>query len=264
MPLSGERILVTRGEGQAGEFAGLIRKRGGVPVLFPTIRLVPPEDTAPLDGSIARLSEFDWVLFASANAAKFFCARASLLGVARKPEGVRVASVGPGTSRELERLGFPADLTAGKHTGEGLADALRGEGVAGKRFLLPRALEGRDVISAEIRRHGGAVESVVAYRNGLPERNEGAAREMEADPPDVCTFASPSAFRNFFLLMGERAAAEVLMRSRIAAIGEVTARAVAERKFEVDIMPEKYTLKGLMDAIEVRLASLPRDGGPNR
>jgi uroporphyrinogen III methyltransferase/synthase len=264
MSMLGKRILVTRGEGQAEEFAALIRMRGGIPVLFPTVRLVPPDDPGPLDEVLARLSTFDWILFASANAAKFFCSRAAQKGISGPPEGVRVASVGPGTSRELRRLGFPAALTAERHTAEGLADALRRQGIAGRRFLLPRALEGRDVLPSEISRQGGVVETVAVYRNGLPERDERAARDIVAAPPDVCTFASPSAFRNFFLLLGEGPAAQVLSRSRIAVIGEVTARAVAEKKIAVDIMPENYTLNGMVEAIAARLALQSRDGGSRR
>ncbi|MBI5420561.1 MAG: uroporphyrinogen-III synthase [Deltaproteobacteria bacterium] len=262
MTLAGRTILVTRGEEQGEIFSALIRERGGVPVLFPTIRLVPPEDPGPLDGAIARLSSFDWILFASANAARFFCERAARAGITAPPEGVRVASVGPGTGRELARRGFPVHLTAEKHTAEGLVDALRRFGIAGRRFLLPRALEGREAIQEEIAREGGSVETVAAYRNGLPERDERAARNIVATPPDVCTFASPSAFRNFFRLLGEGPAAEVLSRSLIAVIGEVTARAVSEKNFAVDIMPEKYTLERMLDAIEARLSAEPSHGGP--
>jgi uroporphyrinogen-III synthase len=53
----------------------------------------------------------------------------------------------------------------------------------------------------------------------------------------------------------------VLSRSRIAVIGEVTARAVAERKFTVDIMPETYTLDGMVEAIAASFPSRPHDGG---
>jgi uroporphyrinogen-III synthase len=262
--LTGQRILVTRGEAQAEEFASLIREKGGIPVIFPTVSLVPPDDPGPLDRALARLSSFDWILFASANAAKFFCGRAAQKGISGTPEGVRVASVGPGTTRALRRLGFPADLTAGKHTAEGLAEALGRQGIAGKRFLLPRALEGREALPGELVRRGGAVETVAVYRNGLPERDERAAREIVANPPDVCTFASPSAFRNFFLLLGEGPAAGVLSRSRIAVIGVVPARAVAGKKFAVDIMPENYTLVGMVEAIAARLSPRHPDGGSNR
>lgn len=260
MSLRGKRILVTRGEGQAEEFSAAIRKRGGVPVIFPTVRLAPPGDPAPLDGALARLGAYDWILFASANAARFFFARAAQRRLRRIPEGVRIASVGPGTTREIARRGFPVHLSAEKHTAEGLVEALAREGISGKRFLLPRAEEGREVIPEEIVSRGGAVEIVTTYRNALPAEDEKTAAEIGESPPDVCTFASPSAFRNFFLLLGEERAAAVLSGSRIAVIGEVTARAVKERNYPVDIMPETFTLAGMLEAMESHLASLSRGG----
>ncbi len=261
MGLGGKRILVTRGADQADELSALIRERGGVPVVFPTIRIVPVDDPAPLDAAIRDLPSFDWVLFTSANAVRFFCERAEAAGRRGLPDGVRAASVGPGTGRELALRGIPVHLTAARHTAEGLVEALARDGAAGRRFLLPRAFEGREVIPEEIGRMGGTVTAVAAYRNGLPEKDEGAAAEIAANPPDVCTFASPSAFRNFFVLMGEETAARVLSRSRIAVIGEVTARAVAKRKMAVDIMPEKYTLLGMLEAIEAWLRQADRANG---
>jgi uroporphyrinogen-III synthase len=264
MTLAGRRILVTRGEEQGEAFCALIRDRGGVPVLFPTIRLVPPDDPRPLEDAVSRLSSFDWIVFASANAVRFFCERAAGAGIAAPPAGVRVACVGPGTGRELARRRYPVHLTAEVHTAAGLLGALRREGIAGKRFLVPRAQEGRETLVAGIAGEGGTAEAVVAYANGLPERDERAAREVVSAPPDVCTFASPSAFRNFFRLVGEREALGVLLKSRIAVIGEVTAQAVAERNFTVDIMPEKYTLEGMLDAIEARFAAERTGGGRTR
>jgi uroporphyrinogen III methyltransferase/synthase len=248
--LSGKRILITRSEDQNEEFAALVRRAGGLPVLFPTIRMVPPDDSAPIDREIGRLSSFDWLLFTSANAARFFLDRTARLGLVSWPADLRVASIGPGTTRELESLGTKVHLTAERHTAEGFFKALQAEGIAERRFLLPRAEEGRDVLTEAIREDGGLVVSVVAYRNGLAEKDEDMAAEIVAVPPDVCAFASPSAFHNLFLLLGEEDAREMLGKSRIAVIGEVTARAVRARDFKVDIVPETYTLKAMMDAIE--------------
>jgi uroporphyrinogen III methyltransferase/synthase len=249
MTLSGKRILITRSAEQAEELASLVRRAGGTPVLFPTIRLVPPDDCGPLDREISRLSSFDWVLFSSANAARFFCERSARLGRVSWPGGVHVASVGPGTTRELSSRGVPVRITASRHTAEGLLEELQSTGIPGKRFLLPRAEEGREILPEAIGREGGEVVSVVVYRNGLAEKDDDAAMEIAANPPDVCTFASPSAFRNLFPLLGEDNAREMLSKSLVAAIGEVTARAVKRRDFRVDIVPETYTLKAMVDAI---------------
>ncbi len=253
MGLGGKRILVTRGAEQAEEFAALIRERGGVPVLFPTVAIAALSESTPLDAAIRELASYDWVLFTSANAVRFFWDRAETLGWRALPRGVRAACVGPGTGRALAGRGIPSGLTAARHTAEGLVEALAREGVAGRRFLFPRALEGREVIPEEIARKGGAVTAVAAYRNAVPERDERGAAALAASPPDVCTFASPSAFRNFFALLGEERGASILARSRIAVIGEVTARVVAARNLTVDIMPEKYTLMGMLDAIEAAI-----------
>jgi uroporphyrinogen III methyltransferase / synthase len=258
MTLSGQRILVTRSAEQAGELAALIRGAHGTPVLFPTIRLMHPEDCGPLDREIGRLTSFDWIVFSSANAARFFCGRLSGLGLASWPKGLRAASVGPGTTRELTELGVPVHVTASRHTAEGLVEALRPAGISGKRFLVPRSGEGRDVLPESIARGGGEAVSVVAYRNGPAEKDEDAALELLAAPPDVCTFASPSAFRNLFLLLGEEETLEMLGKSRIAVIGEVTARAVEARKLRVDIVPETYTLKAMVDAIALFLSAARR------
>lgn len=261
MGLSGKRILVTRGEEQAGPFCAAIRARGGVPVRFPTVRPVPPDDPAPLDRAVASLSSYDWILFASANAVRFFALRMRVPG--DLPARLRVAAVGPGTAREAGERGFPVHLVPGTHTAEGLARALAPLGVPGKRFLLPRAKEGREVLPELLARMGGSVDAVEAYRTGLPEPDEEAAARIAADPPEVCTFASPSAFRNFLVLLGEDRAGRVLSRTRIAVIGEVTAEAVRERNFPVDIMPETYTLERMLDAIEERLrGAAPAPAGP--
>jgi uroporphyrinogen-III synthase len=254
MTLAGKRILITRSAEQAGELASLVRRSGGVPVLFPTIRLVLPDDCGPLDREIGRLSSFDWILFSSANAARFFCERASWLGLSSWPGSVHVASVGPGTTRELASHGIPVRVTASRHTAEGLFEALLPTGIPGKRFLLPRAEEGRETLPEAVAREGGEVVPVVAYRNGLAEKDDDAAMEIVINPPDVCTFASPSAFGNLFPLLGEENAREMLAASLIAVIGEVTARAVRRREFRVDIMPETYTLKAMVDAIGAFLA----------
>ena len=151
--------------------------------------------------------------------------------------------------------GVPVHRTAGKHTAGGLFEALLPAGIRGKRFLLPRAEEGTEILPDAIAREGGEVVSVVAYRNGLAEKDEVVAGEIVSHPPDVCTFASPSAFRNLFLLLGDEAAGSMLSRTRIAVIGEVTARAVERKDFRVDIVPETYTLKGMVDAVQAFFAA---------
>ena len=56
-PLSGRRIVVTRARAQASDFAAALEALGAEVVQFPTIRIVPPADEAPLLRAAARGGE---------------------------------------------------------------------------------------------------------------------------------------------------------------------------------------------------------------
>ena len=58
-PLQGKRILVTRTRDQASVFCEQLRELGAIPVEFPTIRIVPPQDWTQLDAALGRLYSTD-------------------------------------------------------------------------------------------------------------------------------------------------------------------------------------------------------------
>ena len=55
LPLQGKRILVTRTRQQAGALSERLRTLGAIPIEFPTIHIVPPQDWEPLDSALRRL-----------------------------------------------------------------------------------------------------------------------------------------------------------------------------------------------------------------
>src|SRR5215510_5581047 len=99
-PLSGKGIVVTRPE----RLAELVRAAGGEPILYPVIEIRDVDNPDRLNYLIDRLEEFDLAVFVSPNAA----AKAVPLVRERRgfPAELPVAAVGPGTARELARLGI--------------------------------------------------------------------------------------------------------------------------------------------------------------
>src|SRR5690242_12922410 len=101
-PLAGVRVVITRAADQSRELSAQLAALGANVILLPAITFAEPKDSAPLDAAIRELASFDWLLFTSANAARFLAARCCALGVqpssvqsAAKP--VFVAAVGPAT-----------------------------------------------------------------------------------------------------------------------------------------------------------------------
>jgi uroporphyrinogen III methyltransferase/synthase len=254
-PLFGKRILVTRPREQAGEFVSLLQALGADPIEAPMIRIVPPVDHTPLDDACAHLDQFDWIVFTSGNAVEAFMGRllASSLDV-RALHGRRLCAIGAGTSERLSRFGIKVDLIPSESRAEGVVQALlETDSIQGTRFLLPRADIGRDVIAEELRKRGGIVTDVVAYRTVAidPERDgEPDVYRMLLDRRiDVVTFTSPSSVRSFADLYGPDVAADLLHATNVAAIGPVTAEAAAQLGIHCSIVPTQYTIPALCAAI---------------
>ena len=77
----------------------------------------------------------------------------------------------------------------------------QGESLEGKRLLLARAAEARNVLIHELQRVGVEVDVVAAYRTiGIDkecEQGQMIMRQLEAEKLDIITFTSSSTVRNF-------------------------------------------------------------------
>ncbi len=246
-PLLTRRILVTRPAAQAQEFIAELRRLGAHVIAFPTIEIAPPPTWAPLDDAIGRLDTYDWVIFTSVNGVRFFRDRVAALGL--PPDalaGRRVAAIGPATARAIEALGAQVDIIPDEYVAEAVAEAL-GD-VGGQRILLPRAAEAREVLTVMLRERGAVVDEIAAYRT-LPGRPTPESLAELDGGIDAATFTSSSTVRNFFALLGEAKARQVLGGALIACIGPITARTAAEYGLTALLVAQVYTTEGLIDAI---------------
>lgn len=250
--LSGKKVVITRSKTQAREFAEKLKRLGADVIAFPTIKVTPVFSYEQLDDALAELAVYDYLVFASANAVKFFLGRwgrrAEKLTI---PPGLRVAAVGPATARELEKAGWKVDFMPEEYRAEAIIDGLKKAGVAGKKVLIPRALVAREVLPDELRASGATVDVIPVYQTVL---EESAAQEMadllEAGGVDVITFTSASTVKNFYQLLKDKVDPEKsLANVKIACIGPVTAAAAEGLGIRVDVVAAEYTVDGLIEAL---------------
>ena len=248
-PLFGRGIVITRPEAQAEELSELLRARGARVIYFPVIRIAPPESWEELDGAIDRLESYRWIIFTSANGVAFFFRRLRERGRdIRDLKGIRIATIGPATASAVETLGIRVDLVPEEFISEGVVKAFAGEDLRGRRVLLPRAEQARDVIPEGLAKMGADVDVATAYRTVRSDRN---AAELESflaeDKVDVITFTSPSTVANFLGIMGPDF--HLPSKVRIACIGPVTETAARGAGLPVDILQERYTIPGLVETL---------------
>jgi uroporphyrinogen-III synthase len=248
--LAGRRIVVTRRPEQAGGLTAALVALGAEVQEIPLVELAPPSDPAPLARAVAEIAAYDWVALTSANAAEALAG--ALDRVARPlPATVRLASVGPSTSRAVrEKLGVdpvlepPSDFRA-----EGLLRAFEPVDLAGSRVLLPVSDRARDVLAQGLRARGALVDVVVAYRTLAPAAAGDALAGALRAGADLVALASPSAVEALVAAPAARAA-----KCAVAVIGPVTEHAARAAGLDVRVVASPATAEALVEAIRRHFA----------
>jgi uroporphyrinogen-III C-methyltransferase len=248
-PLFGKRILVTRARVQASALTEKLTALGAACIEAPVIRIAPPADGyAALDGAIAELNAYQWLIFTSVNGVEHFFARLHAAGKDTRVLGyARVAAIGAATSAALRAFGIRADLVPPEFRAEAVAEELRPLLPPRARILLPRAQEARDVLPDTLRAHGAIVDVVAAYET-VPEIEDAAiAQRLASGEIDMVTFTSSSTVKNLVKMLGN---ITPLQQVKIACIGPVTADTARSFALEPDIVAKEYTIDGLVRSIK--------------
>ena len=242
-PLHGRRVVVTRARAQASGLAAALRSLGAEVVEAPAIRIEP----RPVEGDLARaldsIESYDLICVTSANGAALLLDGLAALGRdARALAGITVAAIGPGTSRELEGRGVRADIVPERSVAESLLEALSSRELAGRRVLIPRAAQARDVLPDGLAERGAQVD-VVALYDTVAEQLDAAVLEAVAGA-DYVTFTSSSTVTRFI-----DAAGGVPNGARVVSIGPVTSETVRERGLEVHVEAARHDVEGVIEAL---------------
>lgn len=245
-------MVVTRATEQAHELAHSLEALGADVLLLPTVSFAAVEDSQSLDAALRGLAEFDWILFTSQNAVRFFCLRIHGLGLnvaALQAPRPLVAAVGPATAMAATGEGFRVDTVPKNHSGEALAQELWGA-IGDRKVLLPRSDRADDRLPNALREAGAKVTEIVAYRTAAPVSLDPKILKSIRDAEvDAIVFASPSAFRFLAECVGAADLAELSNRVQFAAIGPTTARALREDGARVEIEATESSAAGLADSI---------------
>lgn len=251
-PLFGRRVIVTRAREHASALSVQLEELGAQVDEFPVIKFQPPKDHTELDAAIASLSDFDWIIFTSANGVDYFVRRLmDTLHDIRSMGSARIAAIGPKTAAALKALNLKVDYVPSEYVAEAVVGGFPGD-ATGKRILIPRASEARDALPDGLASKGAEVVVAPAYET-VPD--DSCASELRARLAkggiDIVTFTSASTVRNFLALAGDTPLPE---KTLVACIGPITADEARAHGLEPAVVADDYTIEGLVEAIVARTA----------
>jgi uroporphyrinogen-III synthase len=201
-PLAGRGIVITRPRERAPALAERIRAAGGDPVLFPTIEILPPENSEAVADLITRLESFQLAIFVSPTAAIRGC---GMVGANRAwPGGLRVAAIGAGTAQALEERGFHAVIApAGEADSEALAALPELQDLRGRSVVIFRGQGGREWLRGRLEARGARVEYAECYRRARPDADAGALlARWQRGGIEAVSITSAEGLANFLEMLG--------------------------------------------------------------
>jgi uroporphyrinogen III methyltransferase/synthase len=251
-PLFGRRVLVTRPRAQAGELLRRLEELGAATYLLPAVEVRPLADHSAVDAALARLDEFDWLVFTSVNGVDAFLRRLFEIGRDLRALGrLKLAAIGPATADALRRFHLNPDLVPDRYRSEELAVAL-GDRVAGGRVLLARADRGREVLRETLA--GIAhVEQVAVYSqvDAVPTAEHADLLEaLRIGHIEFVTLTSSNIARSVLRVVEEPVRERIRTGTvKLVTISPVTSAAVREFGLEPAAEATEYTMSGLVRAL---------------
>jgi uroporphyrinogen-III synthase len=262
-PLAGIRvgILQTR---YVGEFAALVEREGGIPLLASCMREVRVEDLAALREALEEVARqpVGVFVFQTGVGTRALLDLAAELGLAdplrERIHGATVVARGPKPLTVLLKAGFHIDRrTEEPHTTTELVELLRVEELEGRRVAVQHYGSVNRALVDFLEERGAAVIELVSYRWALPEDVGPVLHfldELAAGRVTVVAFTSASQVENLFALAADVGSATSLpgWLNRLtitAAIGPTSAHALEEHGVKVAIQPERPKMVPFVRAI---------------
>ena len=251
-------------------FAGMLERQGAVAIRCPlvTIRDVEePEAVAAVEAWLGRLAageHDDLVLFTGEGVTRLFdfarragIEAAVIAGFRRARTIVR----GPKPTRALRQAGLSPDIVAEEPTTDGLVGTLSRLDLARRRIGVQLYPDSSDTLLAFLDRAGAQADPVLCYRYASDEEDARVAEvigAMAAGRVDLIAFTSTPQIRRLQEVARKRQAVDELgramQRTKVAAVGPVTAEAVEKAGWRVDIVPTgSFHLKPFVNELAAAL-----------
>lgn len=286
------RVVVTRDSNKPGALTEKLELHGARVTEIPAIRIAPPRSWAPVDSALQKLSDFDWIVFASASAVDALCNRATESGIdfSTLKTVPQIAAIGASTAKRVESKGLKVSFIPRSFIAESFVEQFPNyPKLKGQKILWPRTNIGRLLLAEKLRDAEATVETIEVYRTTLPEfpeqYGESLVQLIKANDLDIITVASAQTAKNLSLLlrigMAEGADREklidaihdadnmedvyvenspevvwLLSTSIVAAIGPVTAEAARSYLGRCDLQAHEFSVDGLVETIALFIEEL--------
>jgi uroporphyrinogen-III synthase len=250
--LLGRRIVITRPREQTAGWRARLEELGAAVIELPLIQVTKEFDPQTLADVFAELGRYEWLVFTSANGARFFFEEFHRVFDDIRSVGlVRLAVVGEATAEVVRAQHLRVDLQPKKSSAEELAKLMaERESLDSAKILVVTGNLNRDTLVDGLDEARAIVDRLPLYRTEETDlASDPTAGDFRQHGADAILFASPSAVQSFFdqaaaLKLGAKA-----RRPLSGSIGPTTTAAMKQLGLPVDFEAAEATLESLTEAM---------------
>jgi len=252
LPLSGRRFVLTRPRGQAADWRARLEALGANVLEMPLIQVTKSYDKNTLVEVFAELAQYEWIVFTSANGARFFFEEFFKAHDDIRSLGlVQIAVVGEATAEVLRELHLRVEVQPKKANAEELAQMLmERESLDSAKVLVVTGNLNRDTLVDKLSDARAIVDRLPIYKTEETNlANDPVAGDFCQNGADAILFASPSAAQSFF---DQAAALKLNAKAKkplAGSIGATTTAGMKQLGLPVDFEATEATLESLVEAL---------------
>jgi uroporphyrinogen III methyltransferase/synthase len=265
-PLQNQEIIITRADGQISALSEPLQALGATTIPCPSIAIHPMEsqdDLAKIDTAIQTLHTYDWVIFTSVNGVRYFLERLYHLGFdMRAFKNAKIACIGSATAKALKQWGLKTDMIPKAYVAESLIEAFENLDLQnlGKRVLIPRALEAREILPNYLESKGLFVNVLPIYQTKSAKISAKIKDEILAElktnqAKRIICFTANSTVEHFCALWTDSELKRIQANTVAIAIGPISGQKAQKIGFRLVAQAEVFHIEGLVDAVVKYLQS---------
>ena len=252
MTLTNKKIIITRSQEQSSEAREIFRKNGAQVFDLPSLVIGPPDDWAPLDEALKKISTFDWIVFSSANGVKNVEDRMKEidLSLSKISKTIQIAAVGRKTAALLSHIDAKISFVPPSFVADSLVKYFP-QNPKGLKLFIPRVQTGgRSILSDSFKLKGAEVTEVAAYESSCPKDiPQKTIDALNSGKIDIIAFTSSKTVINTVTLLkkyfGENWL-KLIEKIKIVSIGPQTSNSCEKLIRKPDQEANPHDLDGLL------------------
>lgn len=234
LPLKDKTVLITRSANQVSDFINQLHHLGAKTLTLPLIENTAINQTDLIEK--VTHTNYDWIIFTSVNAVRFF-----FESISSKTISSKIAVVGEKTNQFLNEIGIASDFTPSQFTAKHLANEIPIS--ANDKILIPRSDLAKHDIVELLEARNCMVDPISIYANKSISYSQNEIENIFNQKIDYITFTSGSIVTSFINL------GITLKDEQLICIGPETAKIAEENGLRVTAIANPHTIEGMVEAI---------------